>query len=87
MIKRRLLKLTKFVETGLKKQLDLYMQEFSVITHFVLWILAISKAFELYNSFKMIDRDGEEVYPFLIKDISCSDPGIVTLNKEKPHNF
>lgn len=63
------------------------MQEFWDIIHFVLLILGISKSLSYFISFKMLDRDGEEVYPFLIKDISCSDPGIVTLNKEKPHNF
>jgi len=39
------------------------------------------------ESFKIFDKDGEECNPFLIANISSSDPGIVSLNKEKPHNF
>lgn len=39
------------------------------------------------KDFKIYDADGEEVYPYLIQNISKSDPGIVTIHKDKPHNF
>lgn len=39
------------------------------------------------EGFKIYDKDGEEPKPFLISDITKGCPGVVTLNKEKPHNF
>lgn len=39
------------------------------------------------KDFKVYDRDGEEIYPYLIDNISKSDPGFVTIHKDKPHNF
>lgn len=39
------------------------------------------------EGFKIYDKDGEEPKPFLISDISKACPGVVTLNKEKAHNF
>ena len=39
------------------------------------------------DSFKVIDRDGIEKNPYLISNISNSDPGVVTINNEKAHNF
>ncbi|KRW99025.1 Molybdenum cofactor biosynthesis, MoeB [Pseudocohnilembus persalinus] len=39
------------------------------------------------TDFKINDRDGEDVYPYLITNITKSDPGVVTIHKDKPHNF
>lgn len=39
------------------------------------------------EGFKIYDKDGEEPKPFLISDITKAGPGVVTLIKEKPHNF
>lgn len=39
------------------------------------------------EGFKVIDKDGEEPHPFIIDHISKADPGVVTLHKERPHNF
>lgn len=39
------------------------------------------------EGFKIYDKDGEEPKPFLIQDITKASPGVVTLIKEKPHNF
>jgi ubiquitin-activating enzyme E1 len=39
------------------------------------------------DHFKVLDKDGEDVYPFLISNISNTDPGVVTLIKDKSHNF
>jgi len=39
------------------------------------------------EGFKIYDKDGEEPKPFLISEITKASPGIVTLIKEKPHNF
>lgn len=37
--------------------------------------------------FKIYDRDGEDTYPFLIENITKSNPGVVTINKAKAHNY
>jgi ubiquitin-activating enzyme E1 len=39
------------------------------------------------EGFKIYDKDGEEPKPFLISDITKASPGVVTLIKEKPHNY
>lgn len=39
------------------------------------------------EGFKVIDKDGEEVSPYFIENITKGDPGIVTINKERPHTF
>lgn len=47
-----------------------------------------SHVFVDYGSgFKIYDRDGEEPRPLVIANISKSNPGVLTLNKEKPHSY
>ncbi len=39
------------------------------------------------EGFKIYDKDGEEPQPFLISEITKGCPGVVSLIKEKKHNF
>jgi ubiquitin-activating enzyme E1 len=39
------------------------------------------------NGFKIYDKDGLETKPYLIQNISKSNPGVVTLLKEQKHEF
>jgi ubiquitin-activating enzyme E1 len=39
------------------------------------------------EGFKVYDANGDEPLPLLIENIKKASPGIVTVNKEKPHNY
>jgi hypothetical protein len=39
------------------------------------------------EAFKVYDSNGDEPLPLLIENIKKSNPGVVTVNKEKPHNY
>ena len=39
------------------------------------------------EAFKVYDSNGEEPVPLLIENIKKASAGVVTVNKEKPHNY
>ncbi|EGR30209.1 ubiquitin-activating enzyme e1, putative, partial [Ichthyophthirius multifiliis] len=38
-------------------------------------------------NYKLYDRNGEDIYPFMIQNITKSNPGEVTLVNQQPHKF
>lgn len=39
------------------------------------------------HDFKVNDKDGEEAQLYCIDNITKSDPGVVTIHKDKPHKY
>ena len=39
------------------------------------------------ENFKVFDKNGDDPRPLLIENITKSNPGVVTIIKEKKHNF
>jgi ubiquitin-activating enzyme E1 len=38
-------------------------------------------------NFKVFDKDGQQAFPLHVQSISKSDPGVVRVIKDRPHNY